>query len=228
MESKAEYKYYKKEDFECMGDFDTDDNFDLFIEKTKNSITREPENKKDLILKYLKYLGLNKIDLTSGSTIRAYVKDIIEKEDIEYCGLFQPKLNSRDSLDDSTNGIGNGNILIDQYLRLYVKENNKFKIVNFTLVQNLITDGYWNKIQLYRDNSNKHYIFRSAINKKERHSEPDDEYLYKSFDENLKHMILYFLLKYYYPVIKYKIVPEIYYFGLYKDPETNKKTFITI
>ena len=61
---------------------------------------------------------------------------------------------------------------------------------------------------------NKHYIFRSAIKKKERRPEPADEYLYKSFEENLKHMILYFLLKYHYSHIKYKIVPEIYYFGL--------------
>lgn len=215
MESKPENKHLEKisynyDDIEPQTDID----FDLFIETTKKIMIREPESKKDLILKYLKYLGLNKINLTSIPDIRNYVKDIIEKEDIDYCGMFQLKINPDSTFDEN-------------HMRLYLKENKKVKIVNFTLVRNLITDGYWNKIQLYKDSWNKHYIFRSAINRKEIHSEPDDEYLYKSFDENLKHMILFFLLKYYYPGTKYKIVPEVYYFGLYKNPETNEKTFIT-
>ena len=193
---------------------DSDEYFDFFMKEAKKMKTIEPENKKELILKYLKYLGLNKISLTSAIDIRNHVKDIIEKEDIEYCGLFQSKINLDRTVDET-------------HMRLFVKENKHFKIVNFTLVRNLTAEGYWNKIQLYKDSENKHYIFRSAINRKERRSEPDDEYLYKSFDENLKHMILYFLLKYYYPHIKYRIVPEVYYFGLYVNQETNDKTFIT-
>lgn len=193
---------------------DSDEYFDFFIEETKKIKMKEPENKKDLILKYLKYLGLNKITLTSIIDIRNHVTDIIEKEDIEYCGLFQSKIN----LDGTTD---------EEHMRLFVKEHQKFKIVNFTLVRNLTSEGYWNKIQLYKDSNNKYYIFRSGINRKERYSDSDDEYLYRSFDENLKHIILYFLLKYYYPHIKYRIVPEVYYFGLYINHETSKKTFIT-
>ena len=78
-------------------------------------------------------------------------------------------------------------------MRLLMKEHNIVKIIDFTLVRNLAAEGYWNKIQLYKDKHNKHYIFRSAISRKELRSEPDDEYLYRSFNENLKHMILYFL-----------------------------------
>ena len=191
---------------------ESDDDFSLFLEKTKK-IKKEPENKKELIIKYLKYLGINKLNLTSISDIKFQVKNIIEKEDIEYCGIFESDINE-DGIDE-------------YFMRLLMKEHNIVKIIDFTLVRNLAAEGYWNKIQLYKDKHNKHYIFRSAISRKELRSEPDDEYLYRSFNENLKHMILYFLLKYYYPHIKYKIVPEIYYFGLYKNSKTGEKTFIT-
>ena len=186
--------------------------FDIYMKESNSR--KESNDKKELILKYLKYIGLNKFNLESMESIRIQVKEIIEHVNIDYCGIFNSHVNEIGTVDDT-------------HMRLCVKENNIFKIYNFTLVRNLTSEGYWNKIQLYKDTKNKYYIFRTALKKKEIYSEPDDEYLYKSFEENLKHIILYFLLKYYYSHIKYKIVPEVYYFGLYIDCLTKEKSFIT-
>jgi hypothetical protein len=191
----------------------SDNEFNIFIQESKN-IKKESTNKNELILKYLKYLGLNKFNLISRHVIRTQVKEIIERQDIDYCSIFSSHINKDGSVDD-------------RHMRLFIKINNMFNIVNFTWVQDLTTEGYWNKIQLYKDCKNKHYIFRTSLNKKELSSEPDDEYLYRSFEENLKHIILYILLKYYYSDTKYKIVPEVYYFGLHVNALTKEKTFIT-
>ena len=192
---------------------DSKNNYNIFTRESKN-IIKEPVNKKELILKYLKKLGLNKFSLTSINNIRIQIREIIEREDINYCAIFTSNINEDGSIDE-------------RHMKLFIKENGVFNIVNFILVRNLVNEGYWNKIQLYKDTNNKYYIFRTALKKKEISSEPDDEYLYKSFEENLKHIILYFLLKYYYSHIKYKIVTEVYYFGLYINSLTKEKTFIT-
>jgi len=129
------------EDIFYGSDVDSDIEFNAFIEETKK-MKKEPENKKELILKYLKYLGLNKFNLTSIDNIRMQVREMIIHEDINYCGIFNSHVNDDGSVDE-------------RHMRLFVKENGMFNIVNFTLVRDLTNEGYWNKIQLYKDTHNK-------------------------------------------------------------------------
>jgi hypothetical protein len=193
----------------------SNEEFCLLSDKIKKMSKLEPKNIKELITKYLSILGLHNFKLKSIEDIKSQVKNIIESENIEYCNKFESQFKLDGTIDERNIN-----------LTMKVRDSNT-EIKKFTLIRDLSGLGYWNKIKLYKDENNKHYIFRSAVNRKEWAREPDDEYLYRSFNENLKHVILYFLLKYNYPHIKYKIVPEIYYFGLYKNPKTNEKTFIT-
>lgn len=197
----------EKQNFYEVVEDDEDVDIETVIDDIKQMYNMGITNKKELLFVYLKNLGLNKMNLASIETIRKSVKDIIEKNEVEYSGIFE------------SHG--------DNNLRFYTKKGTTVDIVNFTFIRNLSVEGSYNKIQLYKDSNNKQYIFRSALKKKELKSEADDEYLFRSFFENLKHFILYFLLKYYTPYNKYKIVPEVYYFGLYKNIETDEQTFIT-
>jgi len=191
----------------------SEEDLENLFKKIKETKITEPENKKELVEKYLNNLGLKNFKLNTIDNIRKQVKNIIDNADTNFCGIFRyPKKPT-------------GEINFNKLL-LFQKEKSHHMIISFELVKDLSTEGYWNKIQLFKDNFGKEYIFRSIIKRKELISEPEDEYLFRSFNENLKHMILYFLLKYFYPDKKYKIIPEIYYFGLLVNPVTKEKTFV--
>lgn len=193
----------------------TDDDFDILLTRIRMIPRTEPTDKKELVEKYLNAIGLNNFKLDTLENIKKQVKNIIDEVNTDLCALFK--------YGKTHSGAMNYDKLI-----LFQKEKSHHKIVIFELVNNLAADGYWNQIKLYKDTSGKQYIFRMAVKRKELLSENEDEYLFRSFNENLKHMILYFLLKYFFPEHKYKIIPEIYYFGLFHDEITNEKTFITV
>jgi serine/threonine protein kinase len=191
----------------------SDEDFEIFLKRIKETKISEPTIKKELVEKYLNDLGLQNFKLNTTDKIRKQVKNIIDATDTNFCGIFRyPKK-------------PNGEINFNK-LNLFQKNKSHHMIISFELIKDLSEEGFWNKIQLFRDKLGKEYIFRSAIKKKEMISEKEDAYLFRSFNENLKHMILYFLLKYFYPDKKYKIIPEIYYFGLLVNPVTEEKTFV--
>lgn len=193
----------------------SDEELEILLKKIKDTKIVEPNNKKELVEKYLNDLGLQNFKLNTVENIRKQVRNIIDAEDTNLCALFRYSIKPT------------GEINFNK-LHLFQKDNSHHMITSFELVRDLPLEGYWNKIQIFKDNFGKEYIFRFAIKKKEMITEAEDEYLFRSFNENLKHMILYFLLKYLNSDKKYKIIPEIYFFGLLVNSITEEKTFIIV
>jgi thiamine kinase-like enzyme len=175
----------------------------------------EEENKKNLVSKYLKYLGLKNFNLCSMETIKAQIKSIIEDNDNNNCSYFR---DSGFCINDKGEK--------SKIMSLFYIIDKKINSIDFCFIKQ-VEGEYINKIEIYKNLiNNKYYIFRSAQIVETQHYK--NEYLYNSFMEFLKHIILYFLLKYHYPDTKYKIIPEIYHFGKYRNPTTKQITFITV
>jgi serine/threonine protein kinase len=170
-------------------------------------------DKKEYITNCLNDIGLYDLKLDTIENINCKIKQIITDIDIKNCAIFKKMY---------LNNTGK------EKMGLFLKDGSTQRIIQFDFINDLLTKGHWNKIQLYRDNTGKEYIFRCAIKKKELQCETEDEYLFRSFYENLKHMVLYYILKYHNLDKQYKVIPEIYYFGIYCDTSTNEKTFITV
>jgi hypothetical protein len=153
----------------------------------------------DTIENELKQFGLNKIKLGTFEQLK-----------VQFRSLIDNPLNFATFKEGVTvDAIGSKSI---EYNRIRPDGSTERKIFTF---KKFLSAGSFNKTDIYIDKTThdyKEYIFRSSTS-----SSFEDQF--KSFYENLKHIILYILIRKNLGNIKF--IPKPYHFGLKKDSRGN-------
>jgi tRNA A-37 threonylcarbamoyl transferase component Bud32 len=152
------------------------------------------DSKISVIQKGLREFGLKKINITDHDSINNYFDEIIKnpKQLSDYINEFS---------------FDNGKLIYK-----YKNSKNEDSQKIFELGDN-ISAGSYNQIGKCTDETGKEYVVRISINQ----SIKDQK---TSFYENIKHCILYILIRNYIGNIKF--IPQIYYIGIRK---TSRGTF---
>ena len=165
----------------------------------------EEKNIFDTIENELKQFGLNKIKLGTFDELKAQFRSLVDNP-----------LNFATFKEGVTvDALGSKSI---EYERIRPDGSTERKIFTF---KKFLSAGSFNKTDIYIDKTThdyKEYIFRSSTA-----SSFDDQF--KSFYENLKHIILYILIRKNLGNIKF--IPKPYHFGLKKE-STGKITIYMI
>lgn len=149
----------------------------------------------DTIENELKNFGLNKIKLGTFDELKAQFRTLID-DPINF-GRFKDG--------GVVDALGGENIEYDR-----VRQDGRIDRRIFSFKKKL-SEGSFNKTDIYIDKTThdyKEYIFRSSTGKTF-----DDQF--KSFYENLKHIILYIIIRKLLGSIKF--IPKPYFFGLKKE-----------
>jgi len=153
----------------------------------------------DTIENELKKFGLNKIKLGTFDELKVQFRSLIDNP-LNFATFKEGVI---------VDALGSKSI---EYNRIRPDGSTERKIYTF---KNFLSAGSFNKTDIYIDKTTheyKEYIFRSSTA-----SSFDDQF--KSFYENLKHIILYILIRK--KLGNVKFIPKPYHFGLKK--ETNGK-----
>ena len=154
----------------------------------------------DTIENELKNFGLN-IQLGTISELRDQFKNLVDDP-----------LNFATFKDGVVDASGNQSIELN---RAYSDGTIERKFFTF---KKHLSSGSFNTTDIYTSN-NKEYIFRSSTSS-------TDEDQFKSFYENLKHIILYIIIRKRLGNIKF--IPQPYHFGVKKDTITGRITLYMI
>ena len=165
----------------------------------------EEHNIFDTIENELKKFGLNKIKLGTFDELKTQFRTLVDNP--QNFATFKEGV--------TVDAIGSKSI---EYNRIKSDGSTERKIFTF---KKYLSAGSFNKTDIYIDKTThnyQEYIFRSSTS-----SSFDDQF--KSFYENLKHIILYIIIRKRLGNVKF--IPQPYYFGLKKDP-TGKITLYMI
>jgi len=159
----------------------------------------------DTIENELKKFGLNKIKLGTFDELKAQFRTLVDNP-LNFATFKEGVI---------VDAIGSKSI---EYNRIKSDGSTERKIFTF---KKFLSSGSFNKTDIYIDKTTrdyKEYIFRSSTS-----SSFDDQF--KSFYENLKHIILYIIIRKRLGNIKF--IPQPYHFGLKKE-STGKITLYMI
>jgi len=181
------------------------DNYDILFPTVKVVDLVEEHNIFDTIENKLKEFGLNKIKLGTFDELKTQFRTLVDNP------LKFATFKEGVTVDEN----GSKNI---EFNRFRTDGSIERKIFTF---KKFLSNGSFNKTEIYIDKTThdyKEYIFRSSTS-----STFDDQF--KSFYENLKHIILYIIIRKSLGNIKF--IPQPYHFGLNKD-KTGKITLFMI
>ena len=165
----------------------------------------ETDNIFDFIENELKNFGLN-IQLGSFDELREQFKNLIS-DPVNFATFKEGVV---------VDASGSKSIEFNR-----VRQDGSIERKIFTY-KSYLSAGTFNKTDIYIDKTThdyKEYIFRSSTSS-------TFENQFKSFYENLKHIILYIIIRKFLGNVKF--IPQPYHFGLIKDADTNRITLYMI